>query len=118
MTATVHPVMLVQSHSFNYSTFRETVYSVTEFFHHDHRAANNRHEYLKYFCCEVVKCASNQQCTDKFVYWNIAFQEHDFSSISWDWNTVISEAEDDTTTEVSYSVTQKCCCSVCAVRQS
>jgi ribosome-interacting GTPase 1 len=32
MTATVHSVMLAQSHSFNYCTLKETVYSVAEFF--------------------------------------------------------------------------------------
>ncbi len=67
MTTTVHSVMLAQSYSFNYSTLKETVYSVAEFFHHDHRAVNNRHKYLKYFCYKVVKYISSQQCTDRSV---------------------------------------------------
>ena len=60
MTATVYSVMLTQSCSFNYSILKETVYSVTEFFYHNHRTANNKYKFLKYFCCEVVRYTSSQ----------------------------------------------------------
>ncbi len=63
--------MLAQPYSFNYSILKETVYSVVEFFHHDHKVVNNKHEYLKYFCYEVIKCISSQQCIDRFICWNI-----------------------------------------------
>ncbi len=59
MTAIVYSVMLAQSYSFNYFILKETVCSVTEFFHYDHKAVNNKHKYLKYFCYKVVKCASS-----------------------------------------------------------
>ena len=67
MTVTVHFIILTQSYSFNYFTLKETVHSVVEFFHHDHKTANDKHEYLKYFCHEVIQCSSSQQCTDRFV---------------------------------------------------
>ncbi len=71
MTVTVHSVMLAQSYSFNYSILKETVYSVVQFFHHDYRAVNDKHKYLKYFCYKVVKCTSSQQCIDRFICQNV-----------------------------------------------
>ncbi len=59
MTVTVHFIILTQSYSFNYFTLKETVYLITEFFHHNHKAVNNRHKYLKYFCYKVIKCVSS-----------------------------------------------------------
>ncbi len=55
MTATVYSVILAQSYSFNYFTFKEMIYSVTEFFNYDYKTVNNKHKYLKYFCYEVLQ---------------------------------------------------------------